>query len=217
MPRLAKATLPNAFVTAQQAVILGTCSLTALHADADGARKCLRIPAALEQVNVTGYQDLSTLATMVQSLVIDNYACNSRHMVPELNLGKFVQLRSVVIGSMACRHVKSLVVNNMPNLEMVVIGCCSFTHTPTQQHFQECVFHCNNNPKLKTIRVGNYSFPSFYYFEAKCSDAMNASSIDNPELTEVEIGAETLDLAGTVHEEVEQGAFFRSGFAIESG
>lgn len=73
-------------------MILGTCSLTELHTDADGARKCLRIPAALEQVNVTGYQDLSTLATTVQSLVIDNYACNSRHMVPELNLGKFVQL-----------------------------------------------------------------------------------------------------------------------------
>ena len=41
--------------------------------------------------------------------------------------------------------------------------------------------------------------------------------LPNPELTEIEIGAETLDLAETVHEEVEQGAFFRSGFAIESG
>ena len=111
-------------------------------------------------------------------IIIDNGVSGSDFT--ELNLTRFTQLRSLVIGDHCLSYVTMVKLIGMSELESVVIGMRGFTKykntnditaDPNRQ------FYLKNCPKLKSLKIGRYSFSDYTVIE-----------IENCGLEVIEIG-----------------------------
>ena len=111
-------------------------------------------------------------------IIIDNGVSGSDFT--ELNLTRFTQLRSLVIGDHCLSYVTMVKLIGMSELESVVIGMRGFTKykntnditaDPNRQ------FYLKNCPKLKSLKIGRYSFSDYTVIEIENVDALEAIEI----------------------------------------
>ena len=89
----------------------------------------------------------------------------------ELNLNRFIRLRGLVIGDDSFTNVGELVMVGFVNLRSVVVGFNSFSKSSTDDDANRR-FVLKNCPKLKSLKIGRYSFSDYSVIEIENVDAL---------------------------------------------
>ena len=117
----------------------------------------------------TGY--VSSLATWNRLdssyciIVVKNNTCNESNMLL-LDLTRFVNLRELIVGDESLMYVNEVKLIGLSELESVEIGMNSFTqHKNGHGYDPNRHFYLKNCPKLKSLKVGRYSFSDYSVIE----------------------------------------------------
>ena len=114
---------------------------------------------------------LSSLSSTVTQVIIDNGVSQSDFT--ELDLSRFLQLKSLSVGDHCFSYVNEVKMVGLSELESVVIGMNSFTKCKNgwgedpDRHF-----YLKNCPKLKSLKMGCFSFSDYTVIEIENVDAL---------------------------------------------
>ena len=101
----------------------------------------------------------------VESLFILSNTCNEESVI-ELDLSKYPKLKSVTIGDECFMYVDEVKLIGLSELESVEIGMNSFTKKKNStKNDPNRHFYLKNCPKLKSLKVGRYSFSDYTVIE----------------------------------------------------
>ena len=107
--------------------------------------------------------------------MIGNGVCND---VTELDLSKYPLLRNVTIGDECFMNVNVFNITGLSELESVEIGENSFTrHKNDYGNNPDRHFHLKNCPKLKSLKMGRYSFSDYKVIEIENVNALEVIEI----------------------------------------
>ena len=119
---------------------------------------------------------LTSLASTVTQVIIDNGVSQSDFS--ELDLSRFLQLKSLSVGDHCFSYVKEVKVVGLSELESVEIGMNSFTqHKNSSDNDSTRHFYLKNCPSLRELRIGRYSFSDYSVCEIKNVDALEVIEI----------------------------------------
>ena len=105
---------------------------------------------------------LTSLASTVTQIIIDNGVSQSDFT--ELDLSRFLQLKSLSVGDHCFSYVNEVKVIGLNNLESVEIGMNSFTKYKSTYNITadpDRHFYLKNCPKMKSLKKGRYSFSDY--------------------------------------------------------
>ena len=113
-------------------------------------------------VTVSTVEELNALNSAVTELTISNNSFNTA--ASELRLSRYKRLKRIVIGNECFRYVNVFNITGLSELESVEIGMNSFTKngygSDPNRHF-----YLKNCPKLKSLKMGRYSFFDYSVIE----------------------------------------------------
>ena len=122
-----------------------------------------------------GYQSVFNLNKLLQrdptSLIVSDGFFNNG--VPSVSIANNQKLKRIVIGDNCFGKVREFELNGLSELESVVIGHESFRIGGDERN--DGSYRIVNCPKLRSIRVGNYTFGDYHSFEI--SDLPSLQSI----------------------------------------
>ena len=119
---------------------------------------------------------LTSLASTVTQIIIDNGVSQSDFS--ELDLSRFLQLKSLSVGDHCFTYVNEVKVIGLSELESVEIGMNSFTqHKNSSDNDSTRHFYLKNCPSLRELRIGRYSFSDYSVCEIKNVDALEVIEI----------------------------------------
>ena len=119
---------------------------------------------------------------IVESIEVSDKCCNEEGL-KELDLRGFVNLRELKVGNECFEYVNEVKMAGLNELKSVEIGENSFT-----KHKNGCGqdpnrhFYLKNCPKLKSLKMGRYSFSDYTVIEIENVDALEV--IEMGELNE---------------------------------
>ena len=172
MPSLVNVTLPNAFLYYDEWSVINAGEL------ANHPNLIPRTPTA----NVFNVNDLSALSSTVTEIIVENRCCLDPSFTV-LDLTRFTNVRRIVIGDEAFMYVKEVKLIGLSKLESVEIGVNSFTqHKNSWGNDPNRHFYLKNCPKLKSLKMGRYSFSDYSVIEIENVDALEV--IEMGELNE---------------------------------
>ena len=121
-------------------------------------------------VIVSTVGELNALNSAVTELTVSN---NSLNTVSELRLSRFKRLKRIVIGNECFGNVNEVRMIGLNELESVMIGMNSFTqHKNAAGNDPNRHFYLKNCPKLKSLKMGRYSFSDYSVIEIENVDAL---------------------------------------------
>ena len=126
---------------------------------------------------------LTSLASTVTQIIIDNGVSQSDFT--ELDLSRFLQLKSLSVGDHCFSYVNEVKMIGLNELESVEIGTNSFTKFKNTWQITSDPnrhFYLKDCPKLKSLKMGRYSFSDYTVIEIENVDALE--SIEMGELNE---------------------------------
>ena len=170
MPNLTNVYLPNAFKYKDGVTIRGSTYIIPLSRLVIGALYPffnIQTPEMLEYCMsiLRGSDELT-------DLVIGGYACPF-DSVTAFDLSVYPRLKSVTIGDYGFEYVNVFNITGLSELESVEIGMNSFTKkkngygSDPNRHF-----YLKNCPKLKSLKMGRYSFSDYTVIEIENVDAL---------------------------------------------
>ena len=172
MPLLATVTLPNAFLFYDEWSVINAGEL------ANHPNLIPHTPTA----NVLNVNDLNALSSTVTEIIVENRCCRDPSFTV-LDLTRFTSVRRIVIGHDAFMYVDEVKVIGLSELESVEIGMNSFTlHKNSWGNDPNRHFYLKNCPKLKSLKMGRYSFSDYSVIEIENVDALEV--IEMGELNE---------------------------------
>ena len=127
--------------------------------------------------NVCSLDDLLTLDSDVTEVIFNYHPLNSPSFTV-LDLSRFKSVRRIVIGDESLMYVKEVNMTRLSQLESVEIGMNSFTKKKNgygndpNRHF-----YLKNCPKMKSLKMGNYSFSDYTMIEIESVDALEVIEI----------------------------------------
>ena len=107
--------------------------------------------------------EIAALSASVLHITVRNN-CSNDVGFTELNLNRFIRLRGLVIGDDSFTNVGELVMVGFVNLRSVVVGFNSFSKSSTDDDANRR-FVLKNCPKLKSLKIGRYSFSDYTVIE----------------------------------------------------
>ena len=122
--------------------------------------------------NVLNVNDLNALSSTVTEIIVENRCCRDPSFTV-LDFTRFTSVRRIVIGDEAFMYVNEVKLIGMNELESVEIGKNGLT-----QHKNGCGndpnrhFYLKNCPKLKSLKMGRYSFSDYSVCEIENVDAL---------------------------------------------
>ena len=123
---------------------------------------------------------MSLDSTVIQ-IIVDNAVGVPDFSV--LDLTRFSKLESLVIGDNCFSYVTEVKMVGLSELESVEIGMNSFTkHKNGYGNDSNRHFYLKNSPKLKSLKMGRYSFSDYTVCEIENVDALEV--IEMGELNE---------------------------------
>ena len=134
--------------------------------------------------------------SLVTEIRIGSEECNYEEF-GVMDLSRYKNLKSVVIGDASYKYVNELKMIGLSKLESVEIGENSFTqHKNSNGNDPNRHFYLKNCPKLKSLKMGHYSFSDYTMIEIENVDALEV----------IEIGAysfsyASLELSILIHNE----------------
>ena len=115
--------------------------------------------------------DWNSLESTVTKIIVDDGVSESG--LTELDLFRFSQLKRLIVGDHCFAYVNELKLIGMNELESVVIGENSFTqHKNYYGSDPNRHFYLKNCPKLKSLKMGRYSFSDYSVIEIETVDAL---------------------------------------------
>ena len=164
MPLLATVTLPNAFLYYDEWSVVNAGEL------ANHPNLIPHTPTA----NVFNVNDLNALNSTVTEIIVENRCCRDPSFTV-LDLTRFTNVRRIVIGHDAFMYVNEVKLIGLSELESVEIGMNSFTKFKNTWQITSDPnrhFYLKNCPKLKELRIGEYSFSDYTVCEIENVDAL---------------------------------------------
>ena len=164
MPRLTNVYLPNAFEYKDGVTIRGGTHFIPLS----------RIDIGALQRYVPHEYCMSILrgSDEMTDLVIGDYACPF-DSVTAFDLSVYPRLKSVTIGDYGFEYVNVFNITGLSELESVEIGKNSFTrHKNGYGYDPNRHFYLKDCPKLKSLKMGRYSFSDYTVIEIEDVDAL---------------------------------------------
>ena len=172
MPLLVNVTLPNAFLYYDEWSVINAGEL------ANHPNLIPHTPTA----NVLNVNDLNALSSTVTEIIVENRCCRDPSFTV-LDLTRFTNVRRIVIGHDAFMYVEEVKMIGLSKLESVEIEMNSFTqHKNGYGNDPNRHFYLKNCPKLKSLKMGRYSFSDYTVIEIENVDALEA--IEMGELNE---------------------------------
>ena len=116
---------------------------------------------------------------VVESIEVSDGCCNEEGL-KELDLRGFMNLRELKVGNECFENVKKVMLMELSELESVVIGKNSFTKKKNwygddpNRHF-----YLKNCPKLKSLKMGCYSFSDYTVNKIENVDALEMIEMGN--------------------------------------
>ena len=110
----------------------------------------------------------SPVSASITELVIGSYKCNAGS-VTVFDLSKYPKLKSVTIGDGSFKYVNEVKMIGLSALESVEIGNDCFKN---DNNLPNSNFHLKNCPKLKSLKIGRYSFPYYTVCEIENVNAL---------------------------------------------
>ena len=115
--------------------------------------------------------ELMSLDSSVTQIIIDNGVSDSNITV--LDLTRFTQLISLEVGDHCLSSVTMVNITGLSKLESVEIGMNSFTqHKNSWGNDPNRHFYLKNCPKLKSLKIGSYSFSDYTVCEIENVNAL---------------------------------------------
>ena len=105
-------------------------------------------------------------------IIIDNGV--SKSDFSELDLSRFLQLKSLTLGDHCFSYVNEVKVIGLSELENVEIGGDSFYYYDSSLCYCFCVKDC---PKLKSLKMGKHSFVRYTVIEIENVNALEVIEI----------------------------------------
>ena len=106
-------------------------------------------------------------------IIIDNGVSQSDFT--KLDLSRFLQLKSLSVGDHCFSYVNEVKMIGLSELESVEIGMNSFTkHKYSHGNDPNRHFYLKNCPKLKSLKMGRYSFSDYTVIEIENVDALES-------------------------------------------
>ena len=172
MPLLATVTLPNAFQYYDEWSVVNAGAL-ANH---------LNLISHTPTANVFNVNDLNALSSTVTEIIVENRCCRDPSFTV-LDLTRFTSVRRIVIGHDAFMYVEEVKLIGLSELESVEIGMNSFTqHKNSYGNDPNRHFYLKNCPKLKSLKMGRFSFSDYTVIEIENVNALEV--IEMGELNE---------------------------------
>ena len=125
----------------------------------------------------------ASLASTVTQIIIDNGV--SKSDFSELDLSRFLQLKSLTVGDHCFSYVNEVKLIGLSELESVEIGMNSFTKFKNTWQITSDPnrhFYLKSCPKLKSLKMGRFSFSDYTVCEIENVDALEV--IEMGELNE---------------------------------
>ena len=129
------------------------------------------IPNKNPNATVRTVNELMSLDSSVTQIIIDNGVGEPGFTV--LDLTRFTQLKSLEIGYHCLSYVTIVKMIGLSELESVEIGMKSFTKEKNSSgRDPNRHFYVKNCPKLKSLKMGRYSFSDYTVIEIENVDAL---------------------------------------------
>ena len=125
--------------------------------------------------------DIHALEASVIRILVDSYCCSDKS-IRELDLSGFPCVKELKIGGFAFMYVNELKLDGLKELESVEIGKNSFTRIKSGCEPQNRRFCLKNCPKLKSLKMGRFSFSDYSVCTIENMDALE--TIEMGELNE---------------------------------
>ena len=125
-------------------------------------------------VTVTSWDQLSSLNRKVSEITVPSNSMNDASLTV-LDLSRFRRLKRLVIGDECFMYVNEVKMVGLKALESVEIGMNSFTKNKNwygndpNRHF-----YLKNCPKLKSLKMGRFSFSDYTVIEVENVDALES-------------------------------------------
>ena len=130
------------------------------------------IPKPPLTVTVTNWNLVNTLNTTVTELTVPGYIMNDNSLTV-LDLSRFKRLKRLAIGDEFFMYVNEVKMVGLNCLESVEIGKRSFTKNKySYGNDPNRHFYLKNCPKLKSLKIGSYSFSDYSVCEIENVDAL---------------------------------------------
>ena len=118
-------------------------------------------------------------------IIIDNGVSQSDFT--ELDLSRFSQLKLLAVGEHCFSYVKEVNITGLSELESVEIGMNSFTKEKNSSgNDPNRHFYLKNCPKMKSLKMGRYSFSDYSVIEIENVNALEV--IEMGDVNEVSYG-----------------------------
>ena len=104
----------------------------------------------------------------VEELRVVDWCCNEEGL-KELDLRGFVNLRELKVGDECFKNVKKVNICGLRELERMIVGSESFRRDNDSKGGS---FYLKNCPKLKSLKMGRYSFSDYTVIEIENVDAL---------------------------------------------
>ena len=128
---------------------------------------------------VTNVGQLNTLRKAVTELTVPSNSMNDASLIV-LDLSRFRRLKKLVIGDECFMNVNETRLTGLYYLESVEIGMNSFTqHKNDYGNDPNRHFYLKNCPKLKSLKMGRFSFSDYSVCEIENVDALEVIEIGN--------------------------------------
>ena len=115
---------------------------------------------------------LKALGSGITELTVSNNSLNDASLTV-LDLTRFKRLKRIVIGDECFMYVNEFRLIGLSKLESVEIGENSFTqHKNSSDNDPNRHFYLKNCPKLKSLKMGCYSFSDYTVIEIENVDAL---------------------------------------------
>ena len=90
-------------------------------------------------------------------------------LLSSLWIDQLQQLTCIHIGNECCQYVRDVTITELPQIEEILIGKCSFSKHETDELIvgmdgRVCISHC---PKLRRIEIADHSFREYHQFEIR--------------------------------------------------
>ena len=182
MPSLTDVVLPVAFEYKDDVTMRGGTHFIPLSRIDIGELGYYRLPRHIPIATVFDLEDWNALDTNVTEIIVNSGALNDPSMTV-LDLTRFSHLESLIIGEYCFGNVDEVKLIGLSELESVEIGEISFTqHKHCNGYDPNRHFYLKNCPKLKSLKIGDYSFNDYTVCVIEDVDALEV--IEMGELNE---------------------------------
>ena len=135
------------------------------------------IPSHSQVAAVCSKGDIASIASSVTHIIVSSNCANDASLIM-LDFSRLVSVRRIVVGDESLMYVEEVKLIGLSELESVEIGEKSFTkYKNSAGNDPNRHFYLKDCPKLKSLKMGRYSFSDYSVIEIENVDALEVIEI----------------------------------------